>query len=119
MRIVAVDWSGRVAGERQAIWLAEVVDGALARLESGRTREEIAAHLVELAGEDAELVVGLDFAFSLPRWYLDELEVRLPGHEERDDLGEGVVVVHDEDAHTAGGGGGDDTSLDALLYGFP
>jgi hypothetical protein len=72
MRIIAIDWSGRVNGERRAIWLAEGRDGELARLENGRTRAEIADHLMELARDDPELVVGLDFSFSLPAWFLAE-----------------------------------------------
>src|SRR5688572_31578782 len=40
------------------------------RLEDGRNREQIAEHLIAEARRDPELVVGLDFAFSLPGWYL-------------------------------------------------
>jgi hypothetical protein len=71
-RILAVDWSGARTDEHRAIWLAEAVDGRLARLEGGRGREEVVAHLLEEAERDAELVVGLDFAFSLPQWFLRE-----------------------------------------------
>jgi hypothetical protein len=70
MRVLAIDWSGRVSGERSHIWIAEACDGELTRLEAGRTRREIAAHLVELAADDPELVVGIDFSFSLPAWFL-------------------------------------------------
>ena len=69
-RILAVDWSGARTGEGRVIWLAEAVDGRLVRLEGGRSREEVVAHLLEEAERDAELVVGLDFAFSLPEWFL-------------------------------------------------
>jgi hypothetical protein len=69
---VAVDWSGAQAGERRAIWLAEAVGGRLVRLECGRSREELVAHLLGEAARDPELVVGLDFAFSLPKWFLRE-----------------------------------------------
>ena len=40
------------------------------RLENGRGRDEVAEHLIEEARRDPALVVGLDFAFSLPAWYL-------------------------------------------------
>src|SRR5947209_3529399 len=70
MRIIAIDWSGRATGDRHAIWLAEARGGELTRLESGRTRDQIAEHLVELVRDDPELVVGLDFSFSLPAWFL-------------------------------------------------
>jgi hypothetical protein len=69
-RILAVDWSGARTGEHRAIWLAEAVDGRLLRLEGGRGREPLVAHLREEAERDPELVVGLDFAFSLPEWFL-------------------------------------------------
>jgi hypothetical protein len=69
-RILAVDWSGARSGEHRAIWLAEARDGRLVRLEGGRDREQLVAHLLEEAERDPELVVGLDFAFSLPEWFL-------------------------------------------------
>jgi hypothetical protein len=69
-RALGVDWSGARAGERRAIWVAEAVEGRLVRLECGRSREELVEHLLEEAGRDPELVVGLDFAFSLPGWFL-------------------------------------------------
>jgi hypothetical protein len=69
VRVVAVDWSGRKQGERRSIWLAEVVDGELVRLEDGRTRDEVADHIVELAATDEDLVVGFDFSFALPAWF--------------------------------------------------
>jgi len=69
-RILAVDWSGARTGEHRAIWLAEARDGRLVRLEGGRSREQLVAHLLDEAARDPELVVGLDFAFSLPEWFL-------------------------------------------------
>ncbi len=70
--MLAIDWSGRAAGERRHLWLAEAAAGTLLRLECGRTRTEVADHLVERAEHDRELVVGFDFSFSLPAWFLDE-----------------------------------------------
>jgi hypothetical protein len=78
MRVLAIDWSGRVKGERRHIWLAEARGGTLVRLEAGRSRAEVAAHLVELVAApdaDAEVVVGIDFSFSLPAWFLSEREL--------------------------------------------
>ena len=71
MRVVAVDWSGSAStsAERRAIWLAEALDGELVRLENGRTREEVADHVLALAATDPELVVGFDFSFALPAWF--------------------------------------------------
>lgn len=67
---VAVDWSGRRTGVKRHLWLAEVRAGALVRLECGRDRAELVEHLVDLAAAEPALVVGLDFAFSLPVWFL-------------------------------------------------
>jgi Protein of unknown function (DUF429) len=69
-RILAVDWSGARTGEHRAIWLGEARNGRLLRLEGGRGREQLVAHLLAEAERDPELVVGLDFAFSLPEWFL-------------------------------------------------
>ena len=69
MRQIAIDWSGAKQGARSKIWLAEVRDGRLVRLESGRSREEIVDELVTEAARDPDLVVGLDFAFSVPLWF--------------------------------------------------
>ena len=72
MRVIAVDWSGAISGARHKIWLAECYDGEVTRLECGRGRDELARHLIDTAARDPNLVVGLDFAFSLPAWFLDE-----------------------------------------------
>jgi hypothetical protein len=42
------------------------------RLEGGRTRRELVDLLILEAARDPSLVVGFDFAFSLPGWYLRE-----------------------------------------------
>jgi hypothetical protein len=72
MRTVAVDWSGSVAARGRTTWVAEVADDELVFLECGRSAAEIAELLVAWAREDAELVVGLDFAFALPLWWMRE-----------------------------------------------
>ncbi|MBA0127141.1 hypothetical protein H0B56_16445 [Haloechinothrix sp. YIM 98757] len=72
-RVIAVDWSGRKGPEqRRAIWLAEAAGGRLTRLESGRTRDQLVDFLIAEAQRDPGLIVGIDFAFSLPAWYLRE-----------------------------------------------
>jgi len=76
LRVIAVDWSGALSGAEKHIWLAEVAGGALVRLECGRSREELARHLVELAREPWPLVAGLDFAFSMPAWFAERLGAR-------------------------------------------
>lgn len=72
MRIVAVDWSGKLRGAAESLWRAEVRDGKLTELSNGLERDELIAELIELAGEDPRMVVGLDFAFSFPAWWCEE-----------------------------------------------
>jgi hypothetical protein len=69
-RTIAIDWSGAVTGAAKKIWLAEARAGDIIRLESGRTRAQITQHLIELADADPHIAVGLDFAFSMPEWFL-------------------------------------------------
>lgn len=95
-RIVAIDWSGRIdlAGQRRHIWagiwtsaahpssrsrrdttstLPTEQQQALAgtiRLEAGRTRAEIGPWLIKLAHETPRMVVGFDFCFSYPDWFV-------------------------------------------------
>ena len=68
-RVIAIDWSGAKRGARSKIWLAEVRDGRLTRLESGRDRSEVVRHVIDDASADPDVVVGLDFAFSFPCWF--------------------------------------------------
>ena len=69
---IAVDWSGSKdeGGQRKHIWLAEAESGRLIRLENRRTRDEVVAVLVEEIESGGSVVIGLDFAFSFPEWYL-------------------------------------------------
>ena len=73
---MAIDWSGRSGSDqRRFLWLAEAVDGELVRLEGGRTRAELVELLITEANRDPDLIVGVDFAFSLPAWYLQERQL--------------------------------------------
>lgn len=69
-RILAIDWSGALRGSRKKIWLAEVSGNSLVRLESGRDRGEIIHNLIEESKNTPEMIVGLDFAFSCPEWFV-------------------------------------------------
>lgn len=72
-RVVAVDWSGDVRAEHgvhEKLWVAEVVDGELVSLDPS-SRQGVVDRLRRLAAHDPALVVGLDFSFSLPAWFLD------------------------------------------------
>lgn len=82
-RMIAIDWSGARQAAGQKIWLAEARPGdrhgdrpGLRRLEDGRDRAAIAEHLIEEAGKGAGLIVGFDFAFSLPDWFLEDRGLR-------------------------------------------
>jgi len=86
--VVAVDWSGdrSAAGQRRKIWAGvwtmnptegegTALNGApglegRVRLESGRTRVEAAEWLMEMARETPRMVVGFDFCFSFPEWFV-------------------------------------------------
>ena len=71
-RVVGIDWSGRVdaAGQRRHIWAGVWTHGEPVRLQAGRTRAEIAEWLIELALETPRMVVGFDFCFSFPAWFV-------------------------------------------------
>lgn len=75
--IVAIDWSGRVdaAGQRRHIVAAVWHEGKV-RVESGRTRDEVTDWLIALAKKHPAMVVGFDFCFSFPAWFLREVGAR-------------------------------------------
>jgi hypothetical protein len=72
VRILAVDWSGRLRRAEESLWLAEVADGQLVDLRNGLSREQLVAQLMETARDGHPTVIGLDFAFAFPRWWCDE-----------------------------------------------
>lgn len=74
-RIIAIDWSGAALGSADRIWIAEVDDGSVIRLENGRDRAGIVQLLREEASKSPNFVVGLDFAFSFPAWFLRERSI--------------------------------------------
>ncbi len=67
-----MDWSGARTGAQHKIWLAEVMGGQVVRLESGRTRADVTQELVRVVHESAgaPVVIGLDFSFGFPAWYV-------------------------------------------------
>ena len=68
-----MNWSGQadIAGQRRAIWTATARDGALTSLATGRDRREAVGAVLDALAAEPATIVGLDFAFSWPRWYLD------------------------------------------------
>jgi uncharacterized RmlC-like cupin family protein len=81
VRVIAVDWSGskKPSDQRRTIWTAEIVGGRLVSLEGGRRRDEVGNHLVAIADRSPRVIVGLDFAFSLPAWYLKQQGIASAG----------------------------------------
>ena len=71
-RVVAVDWSGALKRQKRKIWVADLPIGSdTVRLTAGRTRDETVKRLIEIIDEAPHTVIGLDFAFSFPAWFLD------------------------------------------------
>ena len=56
--------------------LAEIAGGRLVRVQDGWDRERLTHHLLDEGRRDPDLIVGLDFAFSLPAWFLRERGLR-------------------------------------------
>jgi hypothetical protein len=73
---IAVDWSGSVTAVRSRLWLAESRAGRLVRVECGFDRAGLVRDLIACAEREPSLVVGLDFAFSFPRWFPAQLGAR-------------------------------------------
>ena len=76
--MIAVDWSGAIERAERLIWLAETTaDGAdLVRLEDGRDRKQLIAHLIAELPPGTPALVGLDFSFGVPAWFAAELGAR-------------------------------------------
>jgi len=74
MHVVAIDWSGAqsAATQRKHIWMATAEDGELTALTGGWTRQQAVQALLSHGEAVSEFVVGLDFAFSYPAWFLHE-----------------------------------------------
>ena len=71
-RVIAIDWSGAKAGFKKKIWLAEATADGLEDLTDGWSREAIRDRLIQERDKDSSLIVGLDFAFSFPSWFVEE-----------------------------------------------
>lgn len=70
-----------MVGAARRIWLAEAApEKGLLRLECGRSRPELLAHLLDDIDRDPHVAIGLDFAFSLPMWFLHALGIESGVH---------------------------------------
>lgn len=91
-RIIAIDWSGRASREHRTIWIAEANETGLTFLENGRARAGVVDWLIDEMKRGQPMVVGLDFAFSLPVEYL-----RTNGHATAPGLWARLAAGHAED----------------------
>ncbi|WP_428262187.1 hypothetical protein [Haliangium sp.] len=68
---LAVDWSGaRDRGGAPGIWIAEARAGRLVDLRGDLDRDQAVAHILAHVVREPHTLVGLDFAFSMPAWFL-------------------------------------------------
>ncbi len=67
---IAVDWSGALTGAASRIWMASARDGALTALTAPGSRDAVREALLARRGDATPCLVGLDFAFSMPAWFL-------------------------------------------------
>lgn len=70
--VLAIDWSGAKKATHQNIWWALVEDGTVTELDQAADRECAYRKILKLKDQDPRLIVGLDFAFSLPEWFVQE-----------------------------------------------
>jgi hypothetical protein len=80
MLVVAIDWSGaKAGGGRRDISIAECDEGVLRLVPGKHSREEVREWLackkasLEATHGTCEMVVGLDFAFSMPAWFVRDV----------------------------------------------
>jgi hypothetical protein len=79
VRVAAADWSGAARNEQSGLWLAEAdTDSRQITALMPLTRQQAGDHLLDLATTNGPggLLVGLDFGFSLPAWYLDDQGIK-------------------------------------------
>jgi len=71
--IVAIDWSGNKneSDQKKHIWLACWHKGKVT-LEANKTHKQVFQHLSDSAARNKRLVVGVDFCFSYPEWFLKD-----------------------------------------------
>jgi len=75
VRVVAVDWTGAKEPVKN-LWLAEARAGELTEVRRFDRRAELVEYVIAEGERDPRLVVGFDFAFSLPGWFLERQALR-------------------------------------------
>lgn len=68
---IAIDWSGAKKPSGK-IWLARAHDGKLDALEPAKSRVDAIKWLLGQFERYPTAVAGLDFAFSMPRWFVEK-----------------------------------------------
>lgn len=68
-RVIAIDWSGDRKRSHRKIWIAEAHGDQIILLQRDIGYSKIAEYLIAEA-RNGPLVVGLDFAFSFPAWFV-------------------------------------------------
>lgn len=70
-RAIAIDWSG-AKKPKGKIWTAMSEQGRLVELAPAATREKAISWLLEHLKNCPTAIAGLDFAFSMPRWFMEK-----------------------------------------------
>ncbi len=71
---MAIDWSGARRPARK-LWLAEAHGGHLRRVDCLKSREAAAQEVIRFCEQAPNAIVGLDFAFSMPAWFLKQRQI--------------------------------------------
>ncbi|MGA2352952.1 MAG: hypothetical protein ABSG02_00550 [Terriglobales bacterium] len=91
--VIAIDWSGAKQRAAKKIWLAEFRNGQPFSVPTnGRSPGEIRDYLLQTRDECRKTIVGIDFAFSFPSWFVSHQQYNsaeeMWDHVERDRNGE-------------------------------
>ena len=70
-RAIAIDWSGAQEPNKN-IWAAVAVGPRLEALQMKKSREDAIDWLIEQLKQQPNTIAGLDFAFSMPAWFVRE-----------------------------------------------
>ena len=70
-RVIAIDWSGAKKGAARKIWLAEFREGHPFSVPwNKRPPSQILEYLIGSCREHPKTIIGIDFAFSFPAWFI-------------------------------------------------
>lgn len=75
MSAIAIDWSG-AKNPKGKIWIGVCHHGRLLDLAPASSREDAIDRLLDHFADNPSAVGGLDFAFSMPAWFLEQIGAR-------------------------------------------